>query len=488
MWKLVRLFLMEEIRLRRSFSSSLSLVIFPEIILMGAMSGYIFLPYLEDSFSYDQIHTAILASLFMFGVSMGGIAFLGKEFIERSLGPVTMLAASTTYQPVGEKRMYFAYFIHDLLFYLILILIPMTAGLLLGLIIRPMAFERFLLITSAQWSTFLLGLSLSLLVSSSLNNRRRRMLLFIPFSLLPLITIQVITSEVSGFVPGMLAVRYDSWPFILFTMLLVAIYVLFGTLAFDGSERSSRKNAPGSYEKIMSFARFIYPKDVVSRSLFSREILGMIRGKAYIRIGFSLLFPLIIMSGMIGLLAGLENVPVSFNLTFFAVMVSFFTISIYTHLTNIDFLEFDQTVPVNTSQLIKVKLRIYILFSLPISLLFLVAMSIITNDLEGLFFGIPLVLVAVPYMGFVTAYLTGLWTNSLIFDSSVFMRYMLFTVLPLMFSTILSFLMVDMFLPSVIGIVIIIILGAVAIIIISNALEKKWRETVLSSAGVGFRE
>jgi hypothetical protein len=144
MWKLVRLFLVEEIRLRRSFSSSLSLIIFPEVILMGAMCGYVFLPYLEDSFSYDQIHTAVLGSLFMFGVSMGGIAFLGKDFIERSLGPVTMLAASTTYQPVDEKRMYFSYFLHDLIFYVLLILIPMTSGLLLGTIVRPLAFDRIL--------------------------------------------------------------------------------------------------------------------------------------------------------------------------------------------------------------------------------------------------------------------------------------------------------------------------------------------------------
>jgi hypothetical protein len=339
-----------------------------------------------------------------------------------------------------------------------------------------------------RWSTFFMGLSLSLLVSSSLNNSKRRMLLFIPFSILPLVTIQLLTSDIRGFVPGMLAVRLGSWGFVYLTMFLTALYITFGIAAFDSSERNSRNNAPGSYSRMMIFAGMFYPKDEVSRSLFTRELLGLIRGKAYIRIAFSLLFPLIVMSGMIGLLSGLEDVPVSFNLTFFAVMVSFFTISIYTHLTNIDFLEFDQTVPIDTPVLIKVKLRIYLVFSLPISILFLLAMSIVTGDLEGLFFGIPLVLVAVPYMGFVTAYLTGLWTNSLIFDSSVFMKYMLFTVLPLMFSTLLSFLMVEMVLVSLIGIGTIIILGSIAIIILSDALDRKWKDTVLSSSGVGFRE
>ena len=110
MWNLVKLFLVEEIRLRRSFSSSLSMIIFPEVTLMGALAGYIFLPQLVGSFTYDQIHMAILGSLFMFGVSMGGIAFLGKDFIERSLGPVTMIAASISYHPVDEKKMYLSYY------------------------------------------------------------------------------------------------------------------------------------------------------------------------------------------------------------------------------------------------------------------------------------------------------------------------------------------------------------------------------------------
>ena len=158
MLKLVRLFLIEEIRLRRTFSSSLSLIIFPEIILMGSLTGYIFLPALEGSFTYEQIHMGIIGSLFMFGISMGGIAFLGKEFIERSLGPVTMLAASTAYHPVDERRMYFSYFLHDLVFYFLLVLAPMTVGLSLGIMIRPMPVERFLLITSSQWLTFLMGL------------------------------------------------------------------------------------------------------------------------------------------------------------------------------------------------------------------------------------------------------------------------------------------------------------------------------------------
>ncbi len=484
----MKLFLVEEIRLRRSFSSSLSMIIFPEVTLMGALAGYIFLPQLVGSFTYDQIHMAILGSLFMFGVSMGGIAFLGKDFIERSLGPVTMIAASISYHPVDEKKMYLSYFLHDLVFYLFLILLPMTGGLLLGTIIRPMPVDRFLIITAAQWSTFLMGLSLSMLVSSLINNPKRRLLLLVPISILPLVAIQVLTSDVQGFIPGMLAVTSDSWPWAILTVLLTMIYVTLGVLAFDGSEIGYKRGVPGSYKKMLSFARIIYPRDTISRSLFAREMIGLIRGRAYVRIGFSLFFPLLVMTGMVGLISGMEGIPVTFNLTFFAVMVSFFAMSTYAHLSNIDFLEFDQTIPIDTPKLIKVKVRVYLLLSLPMAIAFLVIMSIIMGDMEGLLYGLPLVLVAVPYMGYVTAYLTGLWTNSLLFDPSVFLKYIIFTVLPLMFSTILSLMMVEMFLESIIGIAVILAMGIAAIKIISGSIDRRWKNMVLSSTGIGFRD
>ena len=109
MLTLVKLFLFEEVRLRRSFSTSLSLLVFPELILVGAMAGYIFSPEIIGSISYEQIHLGSLSGLTLFGISMGGIAFLGKDFLERSLGPINMMAASSYYHPVSDRRMFFAF-------------------------------------------------------------------------------------------------------------------------------------------------------------------------------------------------------------------------------------------------------------------------------------------------------------------------------------------------------------------------------------------
>jgi small-conductance mechanosensitive channel len=112
-------------------------------------------------------------------------------------------------------------------------------------------------------------------------------------------------------------------------------------------------------------------------------------------------------------------------------------------------------------------------------------MGAVTGEWKELLFSIPLLLVAVPYMAYVTAYLTGLWTNTLLLDSSVFVRYMVFTVLPLMFSMMLSLLMTSAFIPSVIGLAVIMIIGAAATTIISRKIRTRWHDAVLDSAGGG---
>jgi hypothetical protein len=213
--------------------------------------------------------------------------------------------------------------------------------------------------------------------------------------------------------------------------------------------------------------------------------MDLLRGRAYVRIAFSMLFPIIIISMMVGFLGSFDTTGLRFNVSFYSVMVSFFTISIYSHLVNMDDLEFHQTMPVDAVAVIKVKLMLHLLIALPISLTYLVIMGAVTGEWVELMFAIPLLLVAVPYMAYVTAYLTGLWTNTLLLDSTVFVKYMVFTVLPLMSSMILSLLMARAFLPSVIGMVIIMVIGTAATVIISKKVRSRWGDTVLSSAGGG---
>jgi len=219
----------------------------------------------------------------------------------------------------------------------------------------------------------------------------------------------------------------------------------------------------------------------LKRGLFSREVINLIRGRVYIRIIFSLVIPMVVILAMAGIIGGIEGAPIQFNMVFFSIMVSFFTVSIYSNLVNMDYLDFDQTLPITTPTMIRMKLLGHVLISTPISLVVVLAIAALLGEWNGILIGLPVMLVSIPYMGFVTAYLTGLWTNSMLFDSTVFMKYLLFTVIPLMSATVLSYLMDTMFWVSFVGLGIVILVELGAIKLLSIGIDRRWNDSNLSS-------
>ena len=71
--------------------------------------------------------------------------------------------------------------------------------------------------------------------------------------------------------------------------------------------------------------------------------------------------------------------------------------------------------------------------------------------------------------------------SSMLFDSTVFMKYLLFTVLPLMSATVLSYLMETMFWVSLMGLAVVVSLELGAIMLLSRGIENKWSDANLSS-------
>jgi len=237
--------------------------------------------------------------------------------------------------------------------------------------------------------------------------------------------------------------------------------------------RTGSSGYRGGYEKISRlFSRMKLSK--YRRSLIVRDLLGMIRGGAYVRIGFSLVMPVIIMGALAGIISSIEDAPVKFNMVFFSVMISFFTVSVYTNLTNLDYLDCDQNLPISTSGMIRMKVLLHVLISLPFSIVILVVIAAATGDWSSLGLGIPFMFIAVPYMGFVTAYLTGLWTNSLLFNSAVFLKYLVFTVLPLVMATFLSYLLDSHFWYALAGLGAVMLVGIVAMKLLNRWISDRW--------------
>ena len=485
---LVWLFVLEEVRLRRAFSSALSLFIFPQVLFIGSLCFSIFQPLLDDGASPDALGTGMVVTFFFFGVSMGGIAFLGKEFIEQSLGPVTMLATITGHHPVSERRMYLSYFLHDVVFFLMLVLLPTALGQAIGTVVRPEPFMEIALTISSQWASFLLGLSMSMAAAAIFSNRDRHALLaIIVLALQPLLSMALYGGPL-GLLPPAAGLRSGGWWWMLLSAAFIGLDVSLGVYLYGGTRTDRTRRERWSYGGASRVSALLFPGDPVMRPLMTRDLLSFVRGRAFLRMFFSMALPLMVLLLISEVLGSLEGMDLRFNVPFFAVMLSFFSISIYSNLTNMDHLDFDQGMPVDAPMLIRVKVRTFLAISLPSSVIFLFAASILSSDYEGLFLALPLVIVTIPYMGYVTAYLTGLWTNSLLFDSGVFLRYILFTVLPLVFSTLLVMFYEEAAFVAVIGASLIVVMGVVAIRTISKKIDGRWGDVPLTSKGLPGRE
>jgi hypothetical protein len=473
-------FLKEEVRLRSRFSPAFSLFFFPQIVFVSALAGYLLHPLILDKVELSTIHFSVDAGLFMFGMTMGGMAFLGKEFMERAIGPVTMIAGSTRFQPVSDRRMFFAYYLHDIVFFICLILIPLSVGMVAGCLVLPVGAGRIVFLNACYWTAFIQGLSLSLCISSCMTNGRRAMLLVIPLAFIPLFLAQAYAGDPRGFSTTYLAIADGSLLWLAVSWGLNIAYTAAGIMIFNGSGGTPISRAPWTYKGARSLARIT---GHYRSSVLGREVINLARSRAYLGIAFSLLVPIVILAAFTGVLSNVGSIPFGFNGIFFSVMISIFTVSIYNGLVSLDNLDFDQTIPLDVPAVVRAKIRLHLLLAVPVWGIMTIGISASMGDLLGIAVGVPVGLVTVIYMGYATAYLTGLWTNSMLFDASVFLRYVAFTLLPVLYATILSYTIQKVFVPSVAALVIYVALVSLAIILIDRGIDERWKDRVLASAG-----
>ena len=82
--------------------------------------------------------------MFMFSLGMGTFAFIGRDAIIRRTGTKNYLLAAPALQPLPNSMAHFAYFVKDLLFYVLLILTPIIAGMALGILLDGVGYGHLL--------------------------------------------------------------------------------------------------------------------------------------------------------------------------------------------------------------------------------------------------------------------------------------------------------------------------------------------------------
>ncbi len=450
-----RVMFIEESRKSVEFAKKRQIVLFPLLLTLVTAISTIGLQFLvgdstaqssdldSKTFTWQELRFALHLPLFMFSLGMGTFAFMGRDAILRRSGTKNHLLAAPALQPLPNSMAHFAYFVKDLLFYVLLILTPIVSGMALGILLDGFAGIRTpLLWSSLPWTWLAMattlgqGLALSFL-ASSLWLRGRPFTIIGPVAIVALgIAIGIGALPSNLLLWGLAAQSSQSGLFIILGLMLsVGIGFLAALLILDDFDVSVVEQgdllAP-------TYARLGFLGRGHVRLIVAKEFVDLFRSGAIKKMTVSYAIPLLVLLGM-AWLVDFAEAPIPINLLSYAPFLGFFGFNFYSWLTILDSPEFMNGLPLKVPDLIRAKVVVYFLATSWISLIFIVLMAWRLDEWASLPTSIIVMFANSIYIVALTAFLMGLRPNKAIFDASIMIWFWIGTVLPLLGLFLLSF-------------------------------------------------
>jgi hypothetical protein len=432
---LMRAMFKEEFRLQSSYSSRLSTMAFPLMLVALSFIVAVSLPQLAAEISMERILLGVYASIMLYGLAVGAFSFLGREMMERRWGQATFLLSVSQTLPISFKRTLAVFFLKDLLYYIFMTLLPLTIGLLLSIPLTGFAVTSVLAMFGTMTATFCYAISFSFLMSSVYMRSRAA------FTALAMVVIALVAGS------GLLGLFDPGWvvPAIAFELtgdwLALAASVT-ATLAFAAWAVllvEDRYEAP----VVQVVSRYDEVHDMFSRfgrfqPYLAKEWIDLVRSKTLTKLTTAFVLPLVVLTAFDWFLGTTLSDEIEFSTIFYGGMVGFFGVLIYSWLNNIDYVEYYNTFPVQVPEIVKAKLIMFLILTSGISTVFVVVMTGINGDWNHLPLALVVMFATSIYMVVVTAYLTGLRTNIYLFDTRILARFAFLSIVPLMAITFLS--------------------------------------------------
>ena len=445
----------EEKRKSLEFANRRHMMLFPLMLALITMVTTIGLQFLvgdsaaqvsnieQKTFSWGELRFALHLPLLMFSLGMGTFAFMGQDAIIHRSGTKNFLLAAPALQPLPNSVAHFAYFIKDLLFYVMLILTPVLAGMGLGILIdNYTAVNTPLLWSSLPWTwiamitTLAQGLAVSFL-ASSLWMRGRPYTIIGPI-LIVAIGIAVGLGKVDShyFLWGLAAQTTQSFTFVIIGLgASIVIGLIASALITDDFDVAviERGDLLGPiYDRL----GFLGKGEL--RLIVAKEFVDLIRSGALKKMTVSYSIPLAVLLGM-AWLVDFAEAPIPINLLSYAPFLGFFGFNFYSWLTVLDSPDFMNGLPLRVPQLIRAKVVVYFIATSWISLIFIVTMAWRLDEWANLPTSIVVMFANSIYIVALTAFLMGLRPNRAIFDASVMIWFWIGSVIPLLALFLLSF-------------------------------------------------
>ena len=445
----------EESRKSVEFAKKRQIVLFPLLLTLVTAISTVGLQFLvgdstaqtsdidAKTFTWDELRFALHLPLFMFSLGMGTFAFMGRDAIVRRTGTKNYLLAAPALQPLPNSMAHFAYFVKDLLFYVLLILTPIISGMALGILMDGVAGVRTpLLWSSLPWTwvamatTLGQGLALSFL-ASSLWLRGRPYTVFGPVAIVALgVAVGLGWLPAQWLLWGLAAQATQSALAILAGLLFSLLIGMWASLIILDDFDVNVVERGDLFSPIHQRLGFLGRGNV--RLIVAKEFVDLFRSGAIKKMTVSYAIPLLVLLGM-AWLVDFAEAPIPINLLSYAPFLGFFGFNFYSWLTILDSPEFMNGLPLKVPDLIRAKVVVYFLATSWISLIFIVLMAWRLDEWASLPTSIVVMFANSIYIVALTAFLMGLRPNKAIFDASIMVWFWIGTVLPLLGLFLLSF-------------------------------------------------
>ena len=445
----------EEFRKNVEFAKARQMVLFPLLLALVTMVSTIGLQFLVgdsaaqtsetsvNSFTWQELRFGLHLPLLMFSLGMGTFAFMGRDALVRRTASKNHLLASPALQPLPNSMAHFAYFVKDLVFYVMLILSPIILGMGLGKgldtlfgITTPLEY------TSLPWTWFAMvvtlaqGLVLSFL-ASALWMRGRPFTIFGPLSVILFgIIVGVGAIDIEFILIG-LQIQTEKNAIIGFIGFVSCIGLgYFSSMLIIDDFDVSVVEKGDLFRPMYGRLSFLGRGEI--RIIVAKEFVDLFRSGSIKKMVVSYTIPLAVLLGMAWLIDFAEA-PIPINLLSYAPFLGFFGFNFYSWLTILDSPEFMNGLPVKVPQLIRAKVLVYFIITSWISLIFIILMAWRLDEWTSLPTSIIVMFANSIYIVALTAFLMGLRPNKAIFDASIMIWFWIGTVLPLLGLFLLSF-------------------------------------------------
>ncbi|MCK4456837.1 MAG: hypothetical protein KAW39_03775 [Thermoplasmata archaeon] len=483
MMEFTRLFLREEFRMHTYYTNPRMFLAFPFIVCMFSFGVALTSDRILADTTLDEVMLLLHVSVFLYGLSVGAFGFMGREYVERQHGRRKYLVASPLTLPISFRKTFLGMYLRDVIFYVLLLLLPATLGLLFSVPFSGFRWTSIVLLFLAALVSFLIGISLSFF-ASVVYIRNHAAFIGVTVLIVGLFVAQVGFDAIplAFLLPG-LAMQHSLPPYsyaltselvlsalggvALIAIFVAAAYALIPTRFSPVSPKTETRDLPRMFEKL-AFAKQY-------RHLLAKELVDLRRSGTITKMFFSFVTPLLFLSFTAWFVRTGLAIPVGFNTVFYGAMVGFFGVILYSWLNNVDIMEYFETLPVPPTKVIKTKIMAFLMLTSWISLIFLLGISFLNDDMSLLWLAIPVMFVVSIYMVVMTAYLTGLRTNTFLFDANILVKFTAMSMLPDVCLVIISFTIDRSLFYASLGILVVCSILILTTLILYRGIDDKWK-------------